>query len=187
VFIVSVRPFYFHGVDFFTIAQSDFELKAVSAKASSRRHGTVEFLVLSVLKRDVEFHFTADSGAVGGCPFEENGDPLVVISGIFEKGILKIVAGICSSHFSVNILVTVIVKISETDTVAFLKMAEPSGCGNILKIFAIMVAEHTVWYQRGIIRRAGTEIKIQESVVVQIAEIATHRAERSVKFGFFRN
>src|SRR5208282_3957400 len=85
------------------------------------------------------------------------------------------VTDISASHDFVNILIAVIVEVRKTDGMALLQMAEAACGGDILEKFPFGIAKHPLGSQHGQVRRAGSEVKIQPAVIVEVAEIASHR------------
>src|SRR5690606_18429834 len=118
--------------------------------------------------------------------FEDQGDPVFFITNrIFEKSIAINIAFESASQNMKNILVAVIVKISEAYGMAFLDVTESAGGCDILEGFPLIVSVHFIGNNRGKARRTSADVEIGESIVVEVAEITSHSEHRFGKPHFF--
>ena len=87
---------------------------------------------------------SANPGAVGldACQFQV--EPVVAVAGVFEEHIGEDIAGISAADDGVNVLVPVVVDISEGDAVSLLQVPETPGSGYILEEFSPCIAKHPI-------------------------------------------
>ena len=109
---------------------------------------------------------------------------MVTVPGVFKEDVLEHVPGISSAHDRIDILVAVVVEVAKGHAVPLLQMAEAAGGGNVLEEATAGIAEHAVGHDRAERRRPRADVKIQPTVVVEVAEIATHRIEYFVNTRF---
>ena len=66
-----------------------------------------------------------------------------------------------------------------------LKVAGARGRGDFGESLAADILEHAVGDQRAQVGVAGAEVQVEKTVVVEVAEIASHGLEDHVQTGFF--
>ena len=109
---------------------------------------------------------------------------MVAVPRVFKENILEHVSGIGPAQDRIDILVAVVIEVAKGHAVPLLQMAEAAGGGNVLKEAPGGIAEHAVGHDRAQRRRPRAGVKIQPAVVVEVAEIATHRVEHLVNARF---
>src|SRR5579859_7451380 len=110
---------------------------------------------------------------------------MVAEAGVKENCAAIIISRIGATDFDEDVLVPVIIEIGEGNAVALLQMSEPAGGGDVLEEFALSVTEHAIRDQGGEVGIAGSEIKIEPTVIVEIAKIRPHGQEHFVQAGRF--
>ncbi len=79
--------------------------------------------------------------------------------------------------------VAVAVPVAAGHGVAFLEVAGAGGAGDLGEPPAGDVLEHPVGDQSAQVGVAGREVEVEEAVVVEVGEVAPHRAEDHVEAG----
>src|SRR5204862_1864231 len=103
---------------------------------------------------------------------------------IFKKRVAINVTGIGPANRSVDILITIVIQITKSDSVAFLQMAESARCGDVLKTLATVVAEHPIGNDRAQVGITRAEVEIKKTVIVEVAKVACHAKQHFVEAGF---
>src|SRR6266567_1753536 len=131
------------------------------------------------------FNARSDGSTVGFHSYQVKGDPVVAVAGIFKKAKRMRVSRGGASDFSEEVFVSVIINVGESHTMAFVKLASARGGSDIHKILAIVIAQQNIRHQRSISRKAGSEIDIQESIVIHVAKIGAHGRIDAVESNLF--
>src|SRR5262249_38049532 len=75
----------------------------------------------------------------------------------------------------------VIVEIGKGDAVAFLKMPKAAGRSDVLKAGSRVVPKHFIGDQTAKVGCARAEVKVEPTVVVQVAEVGAHGQKNVVQ------
>src|SRR2546427_9109842 len=103
---------------------------------------------------------------------------------IFKKRVAINVAGVGPANRSVDILITVVIQITKSDSVAFLQMAESARGGDVLKTLTAVVAEHPIGNDRAQVGITRAEVEVRKTVVVEVAKVACHAKQHFIEAGF---
>src|SRR5258705_9931223 len=122
----------------------------------------------------------SDRGAVRRFADQLQTDPVIRMTRVGEDGIEITVARIRPADVRDHFLLPVVVQIAERDPMPFLQVAKTTRGGHALEAAAAVVSKHFVGHETGEGRRARTEIKIQKSIVIQIAQVRRHRQENVI-------
>src|SRR5690606_34325167 len=123
---------------------------------------------------------SSDCGAIGLRTLKFEFDPAVTVAGICEELIGVIVRDNGTTDDGINVLVSVVIEIAESDAMALLQLAESAGSGYVLKTDASVIAEHPAGNQRRELRISGPDVEVEPAVVVQVTKVATHRVQKLV-------
>ena len=110
---------------------------------------------------------------------------MIRCSRVLEKNIPGNVTRKGTTYGRVNILISIIVKVSERDRMALLKMPESTGGRDILKSFPAVISKHAIWNDGSNVRIPCGQVKIEPTVIVQITEITSHRMKNMIETGLF--
>ena len=145
-------------------------LKAGGAERTAAGHLTVNLPASG----KYEFDANADCSAVRLLTLKLNGDPVVAVSRVPEHCIPVGVSRDSTASVEKNVLVTVTVEVAESDPMAFLQVSGSRGRGHVRECLARFVAKEKIRHQGPVGGRAGAHVKIQVTVVVEVAEITAH-------------
>src|SRR3954447_25240988 len=106
---------------------------------------------------------------------------MVAMPWIFVEHIMINIAADRAAHVLVNVLIAIVVDVAEGNTVALLQITKAARCRDVLEAFSAVIAKHPVRNDRGKIRIARAEVKVQEPIIVQIAKVGSHRMKNVVK------
>jgi hypothetical protein len=112
--------------------------------------------------------------AVGANALELEFEPAISVARIGEELIAINVRVYRATDDRVNILIAIVIDVSEGDAMSLLQLPETTGGRDVLKAPLAIVAEHSIGQQRREIRIAGTDVEIEPAIIVQIPKIAAH-------------
>ncbi len=80
-----------------------------------------------------------------------------------------------------DVFVAVVFEIGEGNAVSFVQLTRPGGSGDIHEILAVVIAKKHIRHQRAVGGVSGAQVNIQESVVINVAKVCTHRHKNFVE------
>src|SRR5579884_2829073 len=156
-------------------------LKRRGAERTPASYGPIDGPGALTLILNCQLDSRADGGAVGFYAHQFQADPIVAIARVLEETHDMGVAGSGSADDEDDVFVTTIIHVGKCDAVAFVPVAGAGGCGDIHEAFAAVVAKQDATNQRSVGGIAVTEKDVKEAVVIDVAEICTHRHEDFVQ------
>ena len=106
---------------------------------------------------------------------------MIVVARIEKQSAAGAVPRIGAPQDDEHILMAIIFEIGKGNGVPLLQVSEASGRGYVLKKFALGIAEHAVGNNRRQTGIAGSEVKIEPAIIIQIAKIGAHGKEHTVQ------
>src|SRR5439155_23353482 len=155
-------------------AQSDLLLQAVPPEAAARAARGID-VARTGRCRDAHLEAAAYRRSVRPPPLQPEGDEMAPVSGIHEQDGRGHVALEPATHLLEDVLVAVVVDVAERHAVPLLEIADVGREGDVLEGFPLGVAEQPVRDQGTQGRLAVAEIDVGPAVVVEIAEVRSHR------------
>ena len=99
---------------------------------------------------------------------------MVAVSWVMEESVVVRVTGEEPTNLVIQILVTVVIDVSERNAVSLLQVAETAASTDIFKALPIRIAEHDVGHDCLVVWVACADIDIKKTVVVEITEVRAH-------------
>src|SRR5262245_6077815 len=161
-------------------SEPDVRAQARGAEAASARHRAEDLAARAVLG-NLQPQARADPRPVRLLADETQLDPAVPVAGIAVEGAPELVGGKGAADHREHVLVPVIVDVAERDRVALLQVPEAPGGRDVLKVATARVAEHLVRHDICDRRGTGAEKEVEPAVVVEVAEVRTHREQQPVE------
>ena len=103
-----------------------------------------------------------------------------------EEGVSRFVSRKGAPHFCKDILVAIVVDVSEGYPMAFLQVAETARICHVRKSLTATVSKHDIGNQYVKAGSPSSQVEIQETVIIQIPEVGAHRAKSAVESGLRR-
>ena len=131
---ITGRPIDFQAVKDLGCSNADRLPERIGTEASAAVHVTIDG---PCARLALFLHHHPDAGAdrrsIGTGSDESNGDPIVSESGVFKERVIELVPGCPSAHLHIEVLVPIVIKVGEGDSVSLLEMAESPVPGNVGK------------------------------------------------------
>ena len=100
-------------------------------------------------------------------------------TGVLEQGVIKPIAGKRSAQLNVDILIAIVVNIGERYSVPFLQVPEAARHCDVREAFPLLIQKHEVRHDFRERHVTGSQIEVQESVVIQVAKVGSHRTREA--------
>ena len=174
------RPLYGQALNASRLAETDFLLQAGPAKGTAVAHNPVN-LPFPVIAPGFDDDSRTHAEPVRLDANQPQCHPVSVVAGVFKQHVTESIAGVKSAQLMEQVLVSVIVQVTERHSVTLLDVPEPATKSNIGKFPAFFVTVHGVRYLRLEGRFTGAEVEIQPAVIIDIAVVGSHRQVRSIE------
>src|SRR5262249_51630501 len=163
------------------LAQSDRTGQWVAAKARAGRDGPVPRYDRTVGTRQINPDLGTEGRPVRPGPHELDSQPMVAVPRVLKQNIMSPVAWGRATGLQEDGGCAIRAPAGEGPAMAFLEVPGPRRRGAVFEPPAAVVPEQQVRHQIRVRRPAGPEINIEESVVVQVAEVRAHRQDDPVQ------
>ena len=175
---VGRRPIDFDSGDGIRFAESDLGSKWVGSEAAAGTDPTIDRSFDSILAyRDA--NASADSGSIRCRANEPKRDPVIAEPWVQEEGVSRFVSRKGAPHFCKDILVAIVVDVSEGYPMALLQVAETARICHVRKSLTATVSKHDIGNQCVIAGCPSSQVEIQETVIIQIPKVSAHRQGHS--------
>ena len=153
----------------------------VAAEARPGRDGPVARHDRAVGAGQVDPDLGSEGRPVGPGAHQLDRQPVVAVSRVLEQDVVGPVARGRAAGLEEDVGVAVAVPVGEGHAMPLLEVAGPRRGGDVLEPPAAVVSEQHVGHQVRVRRPAGPEVDVQESVIVQVAEVRAHRQDDPVQ------
>mmetsp|Transcript_29827 Transcript_29827/g.41951 ORF Transcript_29827/g.41951 Transcript_29827/m.41951 type:complete len:249 (-) Transcript_29827:1797-2543(-) len=165
-------PRYLHPINsFYSLSQTSMHSKAIGTIGGSIAHCSIN--------GSSRFEHDSDSGPHSKVVFvdssQSNLNPVCVFeSWVQEQSISEVVSKPRTSKVGHYIQITIIVNVSEADTMSLLQVTKSTRSSDISKVGTILIQEHSVGLEGSDVRLTSTKVQIEEAVIVDVPMIHGH-------------
>src|SRR5215831_13288775 len=92
-----------------------------------------------------------------------------------------------SPNLGYDVFIAIVVQVRESDPMTFVQFARTAGCGYVSEVLAVLVVKQNIGKYIAVWRGPGTQVEIEEAVIVDIPEIGSHRVVDMVESNLFSN
>ena len=167
--------------------QADVLRERGGAKRPAAIYGAKDRARSLIVIFDRQLDLCANSAMIAFHPNQFDIDPVIAVSGICEEPKRVCIPGGGSSHGRQYVFVSSIAQIGERSAVPLVQIRDPGRRADIRKRLALLVSKQHFGEQKPILRPPGSEIDVQEAIVIHVAEIGPHGRVHLVQMHFCRH
>lgn len=172
-YLAALGPADFETLDCRRMTETDFLPRWRAAETTDASDGSVNLArALRCLNDNLDASTVGRSVGFGSDQFDDQ--KVVPVAWISKQCVVVTVPSEHTTELMINVLISVVVDIGKRHTVSLLQMAETARCGDVLKANSPVISHHDVGDERLEVRISGGQIKVEKSVIIEVAEVSTH-------------